>query len=159
MSFFRGRVYPAVGELAIYPIPVTQIQPLPTESHSMLSYHYPSVEAVMMQTVPEYPRMIHEIVVWILHRLPSGKLRYSKFRCFFKRDGLLPRNGALQIRGDLVVMKSAARTERYVVDLRRVDQHLVNLAVNTVVPKIREVQGSARAEVPKLMTACMPGTF
>ena len=98
----------------------------------MLSYHYPSVEAVM-QTTPEYPHMIHEIVVWILHRLPSGKLRYSKFRCFFKRNGQLPRNGALQILGDLVVMKFAARTERYVVDLRRGDQNLVNLAVNTYV--------------------------
>ena len=94
----------------------------------MAPYYYPSVET-MMQSTPEHPDVIHDIIVWVLHRLPSGKLKYTRFRCFFKDSTHLPVNRRLGIRGELVVMKVAARNRRDIVNLVSADDELVDFAV------------------------------
>ncbi|KAJ6484904.1 hypothetical protein C8R45DRAFT_931338 [Mycena sanguinolenta] len=154
ISFVKGRVYTDIGP-ALYPIPVLSIQLRPNETDSLDPYDYPSVEAVMQPT-PGHPAVIHDVIVWIKHRLPSGRLKYTRFRCFLKISSQLPRNRGLGIRGDLVVMKLAARHRRGIVNLMSADDRLVDFAVARLLRKIDRVSKPLPYEMRRLVEVLVP---
>ncbi|KAJ7809354.1 hypothetical protein B0H13DRAFT_1927942 [Mycena leptocephala] len=91
--FVRGRLYPALGRRSAVFIHVVS---------GNSGNRYPCVESIMggSRTQP----YVHDVRVQVVLTRPNG-LVISQFRCFFKRHQLLPYNNALDVRGDVVIMK------------------------------------------------------
>lgn len=86
----------------------------------------PFVENVMGFTSQPY---IHDIVVLVQHRGADGRIALSRFRVFYKRHLRLPNNWRLGLKGDIVIMRVAAKCYSSVVNLRGSDVKLADFVI------------------------------
>ncbi|KAJ7474685.1 hypothetical protein B0H11DRAFT_2282216 [Mycena galericulata] len=127
-NFLRGRVYSASSPLPSFlPIYTRSASANPNDSR------FPCVESVMDGL--GFQPHVHDITVTLKHGRAT-----STFRIFFKRHIRLPHNAALDIQGDLVVMRSAHKNPESVVNTRSSDRRLIDLTVHHIAPTLKTLQ-------------------
>ncbi|KAJ7475538.1 hypothetical protein B0H11DRAFT_1917718 [Mycena galericulata] len=112
-KFLKARLYPAVGRRSFVPVHVLCPRSNPQQDR------YPCVESVMDSA--NIQAFIHDVPVTVLRQLPTGRVILSVFRCYFKRHKRLPHNHALNLKGDVLVMRVAAKNFFSVMNMRGSD--------------------------------------
>ena len=69
---------------------------------------------------------VHDVRVHVLHRLPDGHAVFSVFKCFYKRHTRLHLNSDLNVQGDLVIMRVAAKNFRLVMNMPTSDREVAD---------------------------------
>ncbi|KAK7046280.1 hypothetical protein R3P38DRAFT_3175563 [Favolaschia claudopus] len=108
---------------------------------------FPHVEAILKSSALQ-PH-IHHIDASVHHRLPSGRLEYTEFLCFFKRHKRLPRNPGLNIQGEVLIMRARDDGEM-VSDMLEAEADLADLVARALVPGLRAFQKDSRQVVESL---------
>ncbi|KAK6995807.1 hypothetical protein R3P38DRAFT_3223306 [Favolaschia claudopus] len=134
-----ARLYSCAGPSFIHvPTAYTVTPPLRT---------FPYVEAIL-----KYPTLqphIHHIDASLHHRLPSGRLECTEFLCFFKRHKRLPRNPALNIQGEVLIMRAGDDGEM-VANMLEAEADLTDLVARALAPGLRAFQKDSRQVVESL---------
>ncbi|KAJ7037647.1 hypothetical protein C8F04DRAFT_1256866 [Mycena alexandri] len=110
---------------------------------------FPCVESIMGGARTQ--AHVHDVFVSII----NGQYR-ATFRLFFKRHQLLPQNGVLDLRGDIVVMRMGSQDRASVVNLRSSDSRAVDFLVAQMLPHLRAFQGPQRRSLRKEYTVVVP---
>lgn len=74
---------------------------------------------------------VHDVGVIVQYRNAKGRLIHSRYRMFFKRHIDLPLNRRLNVKGDIVIMRMAAKSFSSVVNLRRSDVEVADFIVES----------------------------
>ncbi|KAJ7706597.1 hypothetical protein B0H16DRAFT_1481908 [Mycena metata] len=101
---------------------------------------------------------IHDTCVSVMHRSPTGRLVWSRYRIFYKRHTHLPHNGDLNVKGNIAVMKIMRKCFSKQVNLASADLPVARFAVESVVAELRAFQEPRRKEFG-VRAFTMPGTF
>lgn len=88
---------------------------------------HPCVDAVMESA--KLQPFIHDTCVSVMHRSPTGRLVWSRYRIFYKRHAHLPHNDDLNVKGDIVVMKIMRKRFSKQVNLASADLPVARFAV------------------------------
>ncbi|KAJ7816890.1 hypothetical protein B0H13DRAFT_1923328 [Mycena leptocephala] len=141
--FVRGRLYPALGRRSAVFIHVVS---------GNSGNRYPCVESVMggSRTQP----YVHDVRVQVVLTRPNG-LVISQFRCFFKRHQLLPYNNALNVRGDVVVMKVNKDFPDLVINMVPSEYAVADFVAKEFAAHLRRFQTARRTLAANLITLAM----
>lgn len=116
-SFIRGRLY-STGRQSPSNILVHTRSSCP----KLQLPRFPCVESIMGGGRTQ--AHVHDVVVSVT----NGPYR-ARYRVFFKRHVLLPPNGVLDLRGDVVVMRMGSQDPSSVVNLRSSDSRAIDFVV------------------------------
>ncbi|KAF8184602.1 hypothetical protein K438DRAFT_1974388 [Mycena galopus ATCC 62051] len=86
----------------------------------------------------------HNVAVELKH---GGTI--SRFRIFFRRHKLMPRNGFFDVKGDVLVMRTAVADHQSVVNMRSSDRPLINFILTELSPNLRAFQGPDKTTLPE----------
>ncbi|KAJ7442690.1 hypothetical protein FB451DRAFT_1190537 [Mycena latifolia] len=106
----------------------------------------PFVENIMGFTSQPY---IHDVSVLVLHRGADGRSALSRFWVYYKRHRRLPKNWRLGLKGDIVIMRVAAKCHSSVVNLRGSDVKLADFVIAKLAGKVRDFQETRKAVRPE----------
>ncbi|KAJ7891472.1 hypothetical protein B0H13DRAFT_2340563 [Mycena leptocephala] len=74
---------------------------------------------------------IHDVSVYVIYRACNGRFVTSRFRVFYKRHTRLPYNWRLNLKGDIVVMRTSAKNPFSVVNLRPSDHKVADFIIES----------------------------
>ncbi|KAJ7467908.1 hypothetical protein FB451DRAFT_1177573 [Mycena latifolia] len=106
----------------------------------------PFVENIMGFTSQPY---IHDVGVLVLHRGADGRSALSRFRVYYKHHRRLLKNWRLGLKGDIVIMRVAAKCHSSVVNLRGSDVKLADFVIAKLAGKVRDFQETRKAVCPE----------
>ncbi|KAJ7467387.1 hypothetical protein B0H11DRAFT_2239380 [Mycena galericulata] len=135
---------PLAAVSTLLPLPRSISAMVPTDVYK--GFAGASVYPPEEQDQQEFPS-IHDVPVTVLRRLPSGRVVLSVFRCYFKRHKRLPHNHALNLKGDVLVMRVAAKNFFSVVNMRGSDREVADFVVAHLLQKLRDFQGPHRTRI------------
>ncbi|KAJ6540097.1 hypothetical protein B0H10DRAFT_2245296 [Mycena sp. CBHHK59/15] len=101
---------------------------------------------------------VHDTAVMVTHRDANRRLKFSRFRLFYKRHARLSPNRRLDMKGDFLVMRVASRNYLSVVNMRRSDAELADFILQSLAEKLRAFQGPKR-RILRTQALIMPGTW
>ncbi|KAK7048783.1 hypothetical protein R3P38DRAFT_3175028 [Favolaschia claudopus] len=102
---------------------------------------YPSIDPLLVSSNIQH--WIHNAKASIDHVLPSGEVATTRFVCYFQRHRKLRRNGTLNVKGEVVIMRAEANGSR-LTDMNELEAGLADQVAKALAPALRKFQGRRR---------------